>query len=208
MGDSVGTLAEMTEALSEGKFTQEFSPHFSGELGQLAQFLDTLQQNLQVLSPTIGSSAHLVPQVARAVADISQQTETSANSMLGLMEEMRADQDQLSTLIQEAKNNGVGNGSFAAIEKIVAKSKSDLIHLTSHLSFQDVVRQRSAKVQKLIDNVEQKISELRSKFGLDVHGISSHEEGSLAAGQEEATEFAGDAGVDQNLIDDLFENRK
>lgn len=65
MGDAVGTLAQMTEALAEGKFTQEFRPHFSGELGQLAMFLDTLQQNLQVLSPTIGSSAHLVPRMVK-----------------------------------------------------------------------------------------------------------------------------------------------
>jgi methyl-accepting chemotaxis protein len=64
MADSAGTLVQMTEALSEGKFTQEFRPHFSGELGQLAMFIDSLQQNLQLLLPTVGSSAPLVPQVA------------------------------------------------------------------------------------------------------------------------------------------------
>lgn len=208
MGDSVGKLVQMTEALAEGKFTQEFRPHFSGELGQLAMFLDTLQQNLQVLSPTIGSSAHLVPQVAQAVADISHQTETSTNSMLGLMEEMLTDQDRLLELVREAKGNDALASDFSSIEKIAEKSRDDLIRLTSYLSFQDVVRQRTAKVQKLIDNVEQKIAELRTKFGLEVHGTYRAEPGSLAAGQEEATEFAGDTGVDQNLIDDLFENHK
>lgn len=208
MGDAVGKLVQMTEALSEGKFTQEFRPHFSGELGQLAIFLDTLQQNLQVLSPTIGSSAHLVPQVAQAVADISQQTEASTNSMLELMEEMLTDQDRLLDLVREAKARHVAESDFAGIEQIVEKSRDDLIRLTSYLSFQDVVRQRTAKVQKLIDNVEQKISELRTKFGLEVQGVSLVAEGSLQTEQEEATEFAGDTGVDQNLIDDLFENHK
>ena len=208
MSDPTGKLTQMAGALAEGNFSQEFRLHFSGELGQLAYFLDNLQQNLKTLSPAIGSSAHLFPQVAQAVADISQQTERTTSSMLGLMEEMLADQDRLAELLKGAKENDTKAVDVWQIEKIAEKSRDDLIQLTSYLSFQDVVRQRAAKVQKIIDIVESKITALQTQFSVDLHRQSNSVEDGLVLSQEEANEFSGDTEVDQNLVDDLFENSK
>ena len=208
MGDPTENLTRMAEGLAEGNFTQEFQAHFPGELGQLATYLDSLQQSLKTLSPTLGSSAYLVPQVAKAVADITQQTEMCTNSMLELMEEMLTDQERMVTLLRERKEHTPNDVGLLQIEQIADKSRNDLIRLTSYLSFQDVVRQRAAKVQRLIGSVEEKISHLQAKFNLDVSGHEGIDAGLSEMSQEEATEFVGETGIDQNSIDNLFEKCK
>lgn len=139
MGDPTDDLLQMAAALSEKNFSPEFRLHFSDELEQLTMFLEGLQQNLKSLSPTIGSSAHLVPQVAKAVADISQQTEMSTNTKLGASSAEISEVVKVITSIVEQTNLLALNATIEAAQAgeagkgfaVVASEVKELVKQTA-----------------------------------------------------------------------------
>ncbi len=193
----VKELVEAAQALSEGDFSQELGNYFQGELGELAQHIEDLRKNLQSLSPEMASSAHLVPEASRGVVEISQQAETSVNSILELVDDMCTDQEKVAAILDRAERGDDTALDVSQLRQISDKSRTHLMSLMGYLSFQDVVRQRAEKVQTMIDEVEGKIGIMLAKFGISVEAMPVVE--SLDSAQVEALQA-----VDQDSIDDYF----
>lgn len=193
----VKELVEAAQALSEGNFSQELGQYFQGELGQLAQHIEDLRKNLQSLSPDMASSVQLVPEASRGVVEISQQAETSVNSILELVDEMCTDQEKVADILDRAEHSDDPALDLPLLREIADKSRGHLMKLMGYLSFQDVVRQRAEKVQAMIDDVEEKIGDMLSKFGISVDAPADAELQNNAPA--EAVED-----VDQDSIDDFF----
>ena len=193
----VKELVEAAQALSEGNFNQKLGQYFQGELGQLAQHIEDLRKNLQSLSPDMASSVHLVPAASRGVVEISQQAETSVNSILELVDEMCTDQEKVADILDRAEHAADTALEVSLLREISEKSRGHLMKLMGYLSFQDVVRQRAEKVQTMIDEVEEKIGGMLLKFGITIDAPTDAELRDNAPA--EAVED-----VDQDSIDDFF----
>ena len=190
----VKELVEAAQALSEGDFSQELGNYFQGELGELARHIEDLRKNLQSLSPEMASSVHLVPEASRGVVEISQQAETSVNSILELVDDMCTDQEKVAAILDRAERGDDTALDVSQLRQISDKSRTHLMSLMGYLSFQDVVRQRAEKVQTMIDEVEGKIGIMLAKFGISVEAMPVVE--SLDSAQVEALQA-----VDQDSID-------
>jgi hypothetical protein len=199
---AVKELVEVTLPLAERNFDRRIQVDVQGELGQLAAYIETLLQNLRSLTPPVVASARLMPRVAKSVAQISQQAETSVNSILGLVDEMCVDQETISEMLDKAENGEAGVPDLVMLRQITDKNQTSLMSLMSFLSFQDVVRQQAEKVQVMIDSFDEKIRELLSKFKL--YAPASTAEGESPRGEPEAATTPADDVVDQALIDDFF----
>ena len=195
--EAVKELVEAAQALSEGDFNQKLSQYFQGELGELARHIEDLRKNLQSLSPEMASSVHLVPAASRGVVEISQQAETSVNSILELVDDMCTDQEKVAAILDRAERGDDTALDVSQLRQISDKSRTHLMSLMGYLSFQDVVRQRAEKVQTMIDEVEGKIGIMLAKFGISVEAMPVVE--SLDSAQVEALQA-----VDQDSIDDYF----
>jgi methyl-accepting chemotaxis protein len=197
----VKELIEVTQALTEGNFERKLGNEFEGELGQLAAYIETLRQNLKSLSPRVTSSIHLIPKAGQGIAEISQQAEMGVNSILGLVDEMCADQEAVVEMFERVEQGDISALNVQTLREIADKTKTSLMSLMSFLSFQDVVRQHAEKVQAMIDAVEEKIRELLAKFKLKAHEPDEGDDSMNA--QSEEVPVSQDV-VDQSLIDDLF----
>jgi methyl-accepting chemotaxis protein len=199
----VKELIEVAQALARGDFERKLDTAFQGELGQLAAHIETLRENLKILSPRLASHVHLIPKAGRGIAEISQQAETSVNSILGLVDEMCIDQDTVAQMLGKAADGGAAP-DIEKLREIAGKTSASLMSLMSFLSFQDVVRQRAEKVQGMIDMVDEKIRELLLKFNVQVE--APLEEGEGAPGEVGLAPAACE--VDQASIDDLFDEAR
>jgi len=197
----VRELVEATRALSEGNFDRKLEGSFEGELGEIAQYLETLRESLNVLSPRFSSSVHLIPEAGQGVAEISQQAEVSVNSILGLVDEMCADQDVASEMLGKVANGDASALDVMKLQEIADKTNASLMSMMSFLSFQDVVRQRAEKVQGMIVMVDEKIRDLLTRFKVRVDMPAS---GDVDKAPGEVGLTSSDA-VDQSSIDDLFD---
>ena len=201
---SVSELIDMARALSEGEFDEQFKQHFQGELGQLATHMESLRQNLKSLSPGVGTSAHLIPEASKGVAEISKQAEISVMSIMDLVDEMSADQEKVLPIIE-----GLARGEssdFSQLRKIADKSRRSLVTLLSYLSFQDVLRQRAEKIQENMDTIEKKILELLVKFKIKVNEQVIKDGDGREIMREQVKDLSESKGLDQALVDDLLEN--
>jgi methyl-accepting chemotaxis protein len=196
----VSELVEVARALVEGDFERKLDSDFQGELGQLAAHIETLRENLKMLSPRFASSAHLIPKAGQGLAEISQQAEMSVNSILGLVDEMCIDQDTVAEMLGKVADDETAALDIEKLQDIATKTSTSLMRLMSFLSFQDVVRQRAEKIQAMIDMVDEKIRELLTKF--NVHAIEISEEDEKAPGEVSLASSVEE--VDQSSIDDLF----
>jgi methyl-accepting chemotaxis protein len=197
-------LIEVTRALAEGDFERPLEISLQGELGQLAAHIEILRENLKLLSPRVASSVHLIPKAGQGVAEISQQAEVSVNSILGLVDDMCADQDVVAAMLGKAKNGDLASLDIAKLQEIADKTSASLMSMMSFLSFQDVVRQRAEKVQAMIDMVDEKIRDLLAKFRVPVD--EALDEDSLKSPGEIG--LTNSEAVDQSSIDDLFKSRE
>ena len=204
MAYSVAGLIGIVRALSEGDFDQEFHQHFHGELGRLAAHLDALRQNLKTLPPAIGASAHLIPKASRGIVEISQQAEMGVNSILELAEKMLADQERVSDLLERVARGEALD--LPQLQGIAEKGRHSLMSLMSHLSFQDVVRQRAEKVQEMINAVEKKILGLVVKFKVKVNEWVIKEGNGREVVREKVKDLSEGMELDQALVDELLEN--
>jgi methyl-accepting chemotaxis protein len=196
----VNELVEVARALTEGDFERKLEMTFQGELGQLAASIETLRENLKMLSPRFASSAHLIPKAGQGVAEISHQAEMSVNSILGLVDEMCIDQDSVSEMLGKAQDGGTDALDIEKLQEIATRTSTSLMSLMSFLSFQDVVRQRAEKVQAMIDMVDEKIQELLTRF--HVKTVEAPDEEGKAPGEVSLASSTEE--VDQSSIDDLF----
>src|SRR5262245_32129418 len=197
----VKELIEVTQALTEGNFERTLGNEFEGELGRLAAYIETVRQNLKSLSPRVTSSIQLIPKAGQGIAEISQQAEMGVNSILGLVDEMCADQEAIVEMFKRVEQGDTSALNVQTLREIADKTKTSLMSLMSFLSFQDVVRQHAEKVQAMIDAVEEKICELLVKFKLEAH--ESDEGKDLMEAQPREVPASQDV-VDQSLIDNLF----
>lgn len=199
---AVQELVEVTQAIAEGDFDRKVEHDFQGELGRLAVYIETLRQNLKSLSPSVASSVHLMPRAGRGVAKISQQAEMSVNSILELVEEMCADQETISHMLERVAQGEPEALNLTLLRAMADKSRTSLMSLMSYLSFQDVVRQQAEKIQAMIDVVEEKIRELLEKFKLQAPEPAG-DEGTWEIPGRKAGDPSLDV-IDQTLIDELF----
>jgi hypothetical protein len=191
---SVAELVEMARALSAGEFEQQFQQHLQGELGQLAAYLEAVRQTLQSLSWTTDGSKDLLPKASHGVVQIKKEAESGFNSLWETIEKMQSDQAAARRLL--GATSGSSNGlDIAELHAIIDKNHENLLALMSFLSFQDVLRQRLEKVQRIICEVEEKIIELSIKFKVKATK-KSIERGAHAALEKRAD-------LDQNLVDKL-----
>lgn len=197
----VKELVEVTRALSEGDFARKLKSSFTGELGEIARYLESLRESLNLLSPRFSSSMHLIPKAGQGVAEISQQAEMSVNSILSLVDEMCVDQDAVVTMLSRAATGDVAALDIDKLQDIAAKTRTSLMSIMSFLSFQDVVRQRAEKVQGMIDMVDGKIRELLDRFQVKL-AAPAGEDWEKEPGEVALTTEHG--AVDQSSIDDLF----
>jgi chemotaxis regulatin CheY-phosphate phosphatase CheZ len=199
---SVSELIDMARALSEGEFEKQFECDFQGQLGQLASYMESLRQNLSVLSPGMKGSAHLMPEASQAVAELSKQAEIGVNSIMDLVDQMSADQDRVLVL---AENLEQGKPLDATeLRNMAKKNQQNLMSLLSYLSFQDVLRQRAEKVQENIDVVEKKILELLVKFKVKVNEQAIRKDGREVL-RDEVKGLSEGIGLDQSMVDDLLD---
>jgi HAMP domain-containing protein len=201
---SVSELIGMARALSEGDFDRQFEQHCHGELGRLATYLEVLRQNLKVLLPSVSSSAYLIPQAAKSVAEISQQAEVGVNSILEVVEEMLVDQERVAGLLERGAQGEALD--LPQLQSIAERDRQRLMNLISRLSFQDVIRQRAEKVQEMIDALEKAILELLLKFKVKINEQVIKEGAGREVLREEVKDLSQDMGLDQALVDELLEN--
>jgi chemotaxis regulatin CheY-phosphate phosphatase CheZ len=194
---SVGDLIEMAKALSEGEFEDQFAQHFQGELGQLASYLEAVRQTLQSLSASAIDSKELIPKAADGVAEINREAENSFNSVWDVIERIQSDQAMAREILNNSDDHLVG-GDVSRLREIAEKQQQELLALMSYLSFQDVLRQRLEKIQRIIGQVEDKTLELIVKFKVKEH------EKSIKDG--DGSDMGKSADLDQNLVDQLMES--
>ncbi|HEY2988408.1 MAG TPA: hypothetical protein VGL11_11825 [Candidatus Binatia bacterium] len=204
----VTEVVEMARALSEGNVEWQFTQAFQGELGALAGYIESLRQRLKGISCAADSSSYLIPQAAMGVAGISQQTEVGINSILELVEEVLGDQERVLAIIDDASKANSKVLDLATFQTIAEKSRRGLMSLMSHLSFQDVIRQRAEGVQETLEAVEKKIVELLIKFKVGISGETLKEVDARDRVREEVKNLTDDIGLDQMLVDELLENIK
>ena len=199
MSYSVGDLIEMARALSEGQFEEEFEQHFQGELGELATYLEAVRQTLQSLAVTANGSCELIPKAADGVAEINREAESRFNSVWDVIEQIQADQATVRALLGTAHDDKValGSGEIRQLREVADKHQQGLLMLMSYLSFQDVLRQRLEKIQKIIGQVEDKTLELMVKFKVKAN------EQKIRDGEE--SQLLEPSGLDQSLVDQLME---
>lgn len=202
-GCSVGELINMARALSEGEFEKQFEYDFQGELGQLASYMESLRQNLSVLSPGMKGSAHLMPEASQAVAELSKQAEIGVNSIMDLVDQMSADQDRVFVLAEHVEQGQPLDAT--ELRNMAKKNQQNLMSLLSYLSFQDVLRQRAEKVQENIDVVEKKILELLVKFKVKVNEEAIRHKDGREVLRGEVKELSEGMGLDQSMVDDLLD---
>ncbi len=201
---ALSELVGMARALSEKNFEHRFAQHCQGELARLAASLEALRQNLKALSPTVVTSAHLIPKAAQGVAEISRQAETGVNSILGLVEEMLVDRERISGLLAAMAQGGALD--LSELHRVIEKDRHSLMSLVSYLSFQDVVRQRAEQVQEMIATVEKKILEILVQLRGQVSEQMIKAEGDQQLSCGDTKNLAENAGLDQALVDALLEN--
>ncbi len=196
-------LIKMAQALSQGDFDRKFEQHFQGELGHLANYLDSLRQNLKTASSAAAdASACMIPQAASEVSEISRQTELRVNSILELVEQLLSDHERMAEILNGL--NGETTPAVVQLREVCQKSREALMGLLGHLSFQDVVRQRLEKVQGIIDLLEKKIWELLVKFKVKIN------ERAIKAGDgrgflvAELRDLPQETGVNQEMVDQLL----
>jgi chemotaxis regulatin CheY-phosphate phosphatase CheZ len=192
---SVSDLTAMARALSEGEFEEQFQQHFQGELGQLASYLDAVRQTLLSLSATADGSRELIPMAANGVAEINREAENSFNSVWEVIERLQSDQAEARTILKES-DDGLSGEKVNKLREIAEKHQQELLSLMSYLSFQDVLRQRLEKIQRIIGQVEDKTLELIVKCKVKAN------EKSLKDG--DGDNLVKDADLDQNLVDQLM----
>jgi chemotaxis regulatin CheY-phosphate phosphatase CheZ len=192
---SVGDLTAMARALSEGEFEEQFQQHFQGELGQLASYLEAVRQTLLSLSVSANGSRDLIPKAADGVAQINREAENSFNSVWQVIERIQSDQAEARTILKESED-GLNGDKVMKLRAIAEKHQQALLALMSYLSFQDVLRQRLEKLQRIIGQVEDKTLELVVKCKVKAN------EKSLKDGA--GADLGKDADLDQNLVDQLL----
>ncbi len=192
---SVNEVIEMARALSEGEFEQQFHQHFQGELGQLASYLEAVRQTLQSFSATADGSRELIPKAADGVAEINREAENSFNSVWDVIERIQSGQAAARTILKES-DGGLSGEKVKKLREIAEKHQQELLALMSFLSFQDVLRQRLEKIQRIIGQVEDKTLELIVKCKVKAS------EKSIKEG--DGANLVEDADLDQNLVDRLM----
>ena len=203
----VGEVLEMARALSEGNLDRQLTHDLQGELGALAGYIESLRQRLKGISSAADSSSYLIPQASMGVAGISLQAEEGINSILGLVEEVLADQERVLEIVRTAKPNGAAP-DLTIFQTIAEKSRRNLMSLMSQLSFQDVIRQRAEGVQETLEVVEKRIVELLIKFKVGLASETLKEVDGRDRVREEVKHMTDDIGLDQSLVDELLENIK
>jgi len=192
---TVGDLVEMARALSEGEFAQKFQQDFQGELGQLASYLEAVRQTLQSLACAANGSRDLLPKASDGVAEINREAESGFNSVWEVIEEMQSDQAAVRSLLEECAES-LDAADVAKLQSILDKNHQNLLALMSYLSFQDVLRQRLEKVQRIIAKIEERTLELSVKFKLKNREKNAKDGDAPAVNQPED--------LDQNLVDQLM----
>jgi hypothetical protein len=192
---SVAELVEMARALSEGEFEQQFQQDFQGELGQLASYLEAVRQTLQSFSSTADGSKDLLPRAAHGVFEVNKEAENGFNSVWETIEQMQSNQAAARRLLQ-AQPNARHGLNVAELNAILDKNHEHLLALMSFLSFQDVLRQRLEKIQRMIGEIEERTIELSVKLK-----VKANEKG-IKHGNR--AELERDADLDQNLVDQLM----
>jgi hypothetical protein len=203
----VGEVLEMARALSEGNLEWHVTRELQGELGALAGYIESLRQRLKGISSAADSSSYLIPQASMGVAGISLQAEEGINSILGLVEEILAEQEQVLKIVAAAKQSG-GAPDLGVFQTIAEKSRRNLMSLMSQLSFQDVIRQRAEGVQETLEAVEKRIVELLIKFKVGLSSETLKEVDGRDRVREEVKNMTDDIGLDQSLVDELLDNIK
>jgi uncharacterized protein YukE len=199
---SVAAFIDMARALSQGDFDHEFARRFEGELGQLAAHIEALRQKLRALPPTAAHSATLLPQAARTVAQLSREADESVNSILGVVDEMAADQDRAIELLEAAGRGGPTD--LRELRALTERSRRNLMCLTGFLSFQDVLRQRAEAAQDTLQQIEKRIVELLVKFKIKVNGTGLKGSGGQESVRGEVRDLSRKMGLDQRLVDELL----
>ena len=194
---SVAELVEMARALSEGEFEQQFQQDFQGELGQLASYLEAVRQTLQSFSSTADGSKDLLPRAAHGVFEVNEEAENGFNSVWEAVEQMQSNQAVARRLLQAQPNASQGL-NVTELNAILDKNHEHLLALMSFLSFQDVLRQRLEKIQRIIGEIEERTIELSVKLK-----VKANEKGIKHGNRAELEQ---DADLDQNLVDQLMAN--
>ena len=200
---SVKKLIGMARALSEGEFNRQFEQDLQGELGQMASYLESLRQNLTLLSPSIANSADLMPEVSKNMAGITQDAEVSVNSILEQVDEMCIDQGEVMDLIEKSAQGKPMD--LARLKEISMKSKQSLSCVISYLSFQDVMRQRTEKIQEVLGEFQQKVLELLVKFRVKVNKQAIEKGSGQEVVCQDMKDLSEGMGLNQNLVDDLLD---
>jgi hypothetical protein len=185
----------MARALSEGEFEQKFQQDFQGELGKLASYLEAVRQTLHSLACAANGSQDLLPKASDGVAEINREAESGFNSVWEVVEEMQSNQAQICTLLDAAAGRAQAF-DIGKLAEIFQKNRQNLLALMSYLSFQDVLRQRLEKVQRIIGKIEERTVELSVKFKLQ------NKDRSLNDGDAAAVDQPAD--LDQSLVDKLM----
>jgi chemotaxis regulatin CheY-phosphate phosphatase CheZ len=162
----------------------------------LASYLEAVRQTLQSLSASAIDSKELIPKASDSVAEINREAENSFNSVWEVIERIQSDQAAVRAILNGTAES-LANGEVYKLREIADKHQQELLALMSYLSFQDVLRQRLEKIQRIIGQVEDKTLELIVKFKVKAH------EKSIKDG--DASDMRESADLDQDLVDQLME---
>lgn len=202
MSEPVEELVEMARALSEGDCDHKFDKEFGGELGRLASYLEAMRQTLRSVYSHAEKSAALNTYASGGVAEIYQEAENGVNSILSAVDQMSEDQESAAALIAKHLDSGLDRAETAKLKELTDNTRRGLMSLIGYLSFQDVLRQRVEKVQRLIEDLEKQTLSLMVRFKVE-GGTESEGEA-----MSESEDLSDNTGLDQALIDQLMESLK
>jgi hypothetical protein len=198
---SVEELVDIARALTEGDLEKHFGEHVRRALDELGSCLEAIRQTIgsSPSSAGHGYANALGSQGGRDVTAIHREAAQVFDSAWEVVEEMQMNQEMTRDLLGSTTGNLTAE-NVRRLSEVADRERQCLVRLMSHLSVYEVLRQRLEKVQLLIDQLDEKTTELMGKFN-----IKSNEQSTREGDREDPLRISD---LNQSLVDQLLERLK
>ena len=158
------------------------------QIGEIVDYIRQLRSDLSGFYPAHSDKVH-IPTARAELGAVVTATENAANQIMDACDALGAE---------------LRGGGGLANDKAMAALNS----IYEACSFQDLTSQRVVKVQHTLGIIEQKLTDLGSRLGLDMEAIQAAAAGGQIDENDESTLLNGPAmpgaGIDQSDVDSLF----
>jgi len=202
-------ITQMAKAMSEGDFYRDLSIRVTGELGKLAQYMNTTRKSLQHLDSSLVEAKAKIPKASAGLASITEATEEATHKILCLTEKILEDQSIAAGILARIRagetTSDVLTRDIEELARIHEQNQADLIHILTNLSFQDITGQKMQKIIRLVEDVERRLLAIIVTFGIQEREEKAEQSLEMKAqilgkleGQNKSVELS------QNLVDEIL----